>query len=115
VVVAVNDVTDVVERRGERDDDALVRLVQSFVRRAVELDAAAFQQVVEQKRAISNDFDVFSPMVVVPLSSNRVDVWASRYAWISSSLSMNSSTSFSFSSGKAWSAPGSYARRPFSV
>ncbi len=46
----------------------------SFVRRAVELDAAAFQQVVEEKRAVPNDFDVFSPVVVVPLSSNRVDV-----------------------------------------
>ncbi len=74
VVVAVDDVTDVVERRGEGDDDAFVGFVQSFVRRAVELDAAAFQQVVEEKRAISNDFDVFSPVVVVSFASDRVDV-----------------------------------------
>jgi hypothetical protein len=74
VVVAVDDVSDVVERRSQRDDDGFVRLIEPLLACAVEFDAAAFQQVVQTQRPVADDFDVFLPVVVVLLPLDGVDV-----------------------------------------
>ncbi len=74
VAVAVDDVADVVQLGGERDDDRLVGLLEALVAGAVELDAGGLQQVVERQRAVADDLDVLLAVVVVPLPDDGVDV-----------------------------------------
>jgi hypothetical protein len=74
VVLAVDDVADVVEGGGERGDDRLVGLVEVLVGCTVELDAPGLEQVVETERTVADDRDVLGPVVVVTLARHRIDV-----------------------------------------